>query len=139
MLREARKRGKRKGEGAADVQYMPGGGRDTEGNAPERAFRALKAYDAGDVPTSQAMTPPDWLSGEWADEWTPASLAEACGVDSERDPDGTVAQEQCDEFVRAADAAYVDFMLAHLRSVAEPYLAAERARVRRAFKHKRED
>lgn len=136
MLREAKRRGKRKGAGAADVQYMPGGGRDTEGNAAERAFRALRAYDAGDVPTVRAMTPPDWLSGEWADEPSPRDIAEACGVDPERDPDGHVAQEVCDAFVQAADTAYLDTMLAHLRSVAEPYLAAERARVRRANRGK---
>jgi hypothetical protein len=136
LLREARRRGKLKGEGAADTQYMPGGGRDTEGNAAERAWKALRAYDAGDVPTVSAMTPPDWLSGEWADEPTPRDVFEACGGDPDRDPDGETAQEVCDEFVRAADAAYVEYMLAHLRSVAAPFIAAEKARVRRALKGK---
>jgi hypothetical protein len=136
LLREARRRGKLKGEGAADVQCMPGGGRDTEGNAAERAWKALRAYDAGDVPTVRAMTPPDWLSGEWADEPNPAGIFGACGGDPDRDPTGEISQEVCDEFVRAADAAYVDTIVRHLRSVAEPFIAAEKARVRRALKGK---
>lgn len=132
MLREAKRRGKLKGEGAADTQYMPGGGRDTEPNAAERAYKALRAYDAGDVPTVSAMTPPDWLSGEWADEPTPRDIAERCGVDPERDPDGSVADEVCAVFVQAADDAYTGAMLAHLRSVAEPFIEADRKRARRA-------
>ncbi len=115
MLREANRRGRLKGEGAADVQYLPGGGRDTARDAVGRARAMLRDYE-GDSP--EWSHPPAWLSGEWADEPTCADVAEACGVDPDRDPDGTVAQEVCDAFVAAADAAFVGAILRHLRHVA---------------------
>lgn len=116
MLREARKLGKRKGEGAADVQYLPGGGRDTARDAAGRAVLALKEID-DDCP--EWAVPPSWLSGEWADEPTVQDIAERCGVDPERDPDGEVASEVADAFVAAADAAWSDYLVRHLRNVAK--------------------
>lgn len=116
LLREARRRGRLKGEGCADVQYMPGGGRDTARDAAGRARAMLLAFDDDSPEWSH---PPAWLSGEWADEPTTRDVAEACGVDPDRDTDGTVAQEVCDAFVAAADAAWLGFILRHLRHVAK--------------------
>ena len=116
MLREARRRGRLKGDGAADVQYLPGGGRDTARDAAGRARAMLARFDA--APGDEDVAPPAWLSGAWADEPTTRDVAEACGVDPDRDPDGTVAQEVCDAFVAAADAAWFGFILRHLRHVA---------------------
>ena len=100
----------------AVVQYMPGGGRDTARDAAGRARAMLLDYE-GDSP--EWSHPPAWLSAEWADEPTTRDVAEACGVDTDRDPDGTVAQEVCDAFVAAADAAWLGFILRHLRHVAK--------------------
>ena len=116
MLAEARRRGRLKGEGCADVQYLPGGGRDTARDAAGRARAMLRDYEA--APGDETVCPPAWLAGEWADEPTTRDVAEACGVNTDRDPDGTVAQEVCDAFVAAADAAWLGFILRHLRHVA---------------------
>lgn len=115
MLAEARRRGILKGAACADVQYMPGGGRDTARDAAGRARAMLRDYE-GDSP--EWSHPPAWLAGEWADEPTTPDVADACGVDPDRDPDGTVAQEVCDAFVAAADDAWLGVILCHLRHVA---------------------
>ena len=118
LLREAKRRGKLKGEGCADVQYFPGGGRDTDRDAKGRAAAMLKAYDDGD-PAAEWSHAPDWLSGEWADEPTPASVFEDCGGDPDRDPDGETAQEVADAYCEAASDAWISVILRHLRSVAQ--------------------
>lgn len=115
MLAEARKRGKRKGAGAADVQYLPGGGRDTARDAAGRARAMLKEYDEG---YPEWAHPPDWLSGEWADEPTHADIAKYCGVDPDRDPDGNIAMEVCNTYVDEADYSYINYIVQHLRDVA---------------------
>jgi hypothetical protein len=79
----------------------------------------LAAYDNGDIEACEALQPPNWLSGEWSDEPTPADIAERCGLDSERDRDGIVEQEIADAYVEAADTAYQRFILRHLRTVAK--------------------
>ena len=136
MLAAARRLGKQIGEGAVDVQSMPGGGRDIQTNAAERAYKALRAYENGDVPTVEAMMPPDWLSGQWAGDLLPAGVMIRCGGNPDRDRDGMVQDELCDAFIVAADEAYVGYQLAHLRAVAEPFIKAEKARVARANKGK---
>ncbi len=116
MLTLARWYGKRHGYSAADTQYFPGGGRDTARDAAGRARAMLRDYD-NDNP--DWATPPDWLSGEWADNITCADVTHVCKVDSTRDPDGIAASEVCDAFIAAADAAYTNTILRHLRAVAQ--------------------
>jgi hypothetical protein len=116
-LRIARRNGRSTGAGRADVQYLPGGGRDTAPRAAERAATMLRQWDDGDP--ACPIVCPDWLSGEWADDPTPATVAADCGVNEERDVDGMVAQECADAFVAAADDAFLATILRHLRHVAK--------------------
>lgn len=118
-LAKARKLGRQKGGACADTQYLPGGGCDTARDAAGRARALLAAYDDGDPAVDETFQLPDWLSGEWADEPTPADIAEQCGIDPDRDTDGTVEQEIADAYVQAADTAYREIILRHLRSVAK--------------------
>lgn len=117
-LRIARRLGKAKGEGWADVQYLPGGGRDTAPDAAGRAAAMLKTIDEGGL-CDVGIETPCWLSGEWADEPTVRDIAEACGIDEERDEDGETANECADAYIDAADQAFSDYILRHLRSVAQ--------------------
>lgn len=113
MLDKAKTLGGAKGKAAADVQYLPGGGRDTGQNSRARAIHMLIAYDTG---FPEWATPPNWLSGEWADEPVPKTIAERVGYTA--DDDGI--DEIADAYCHAADEAYVDALLSHLKNVANP-------------------
>lgn len=114
-IRAALRLGRAAGASAFDPQYLPGGGRDTERDAPGRA-RALLAADSDGY--TDALLPPQWLSGEWADEPLPVAVARECGVSPALDPDGIAGEEVCDAYCAAADSAYRDAILSFLRGIA---------------------
>ena len=114
-IREAVRLGRMAGSGAFDPQYLPGGGRDTARDPAGRA-RALLAADSDGY--TDALMPPQWLSGEWADEPLPVAVARECGVAPALDPDGIAGQELCDAYCAAADSAYRDSVLSFLRGIA---------------------
>lgn len=72
-------------------------------NIDEREAReTLAAIDDGDPAAMDRLAPHSgWLSGEWADDPTPATLAREADCD---DPDCIVAM--CDAFEFAAEEAY---------------------------------
>jgi len=113
-IARARKLGAKKGAACVDCQYLPGGGRDTMRNPAVAAAALLAAWEDGDLEVS-CFDPPDWLSGEWADEPTPRDVAADCGI-TERSSyfDDVVAA-----YIEAADQAYIDGICAHLRHVAK--------------------
>lgn len=108
--------GKAKGAGWADVQYLPGGGRDTQPDAARRAAQMIELIDTDGL--YRVVDTPSWLSGEWADEPTVRDIAEACGIDEERDEDGESMEECADVYCLAADEAFEAAIVRHLRSVA---------------------
>lgn len=115
-IREAVRLGRKAGAAAFHPQYLPGGGRDTARDPAGRAAALLAADSEG---RTDALLPPQWLSGEWADEPLPVAVARECGVDPARDPDGIAGQEACDAYCAAADSAYRDAVLSFLRAVAQ--------------------
>lgn len=115
-IREAVRLGRRAGAAAFHPQYLPGGGRDTARDPAGRAAALLAADNEG---RTDALLPPQWLSGEWADEPLPVAVARECGVTPARDPDGIAGEEVCDAYCAAADSAYRDAVLSYLRAVAQ--------------------
>ena len=96
MLRAARRDGKAAGLSCASwVEY-----RDAE------ATRAmLKGIEDGDPAVLDSLREPN-LSGEWAGDPTPQSLAEDYELGADRDPDGWRLDAACSEWEEAARSAF---------------------------------
>lgn len=98
ILRQARKDGKRTGEAAASWVF--------DGNTPQETYqRVLKGLDDGDPAVYDSLRTPN-LSGEYADDPTPRTLAEDYDITEERDPDGFLLDKVCTAWEDAASQAF---------------------------------
>ncbi len=76
LEQQARELGQERGEGA--------GSWVVDGNTPASALRLIiSKSEEGEL--FDMINPPAPLSGEFADDWTPRTLAEALEIDDERD------------------------------------------------------
>ncbi len=111
IIREAKAAGRHAGEAAASWA--------TDGNTtPETARRIIDGYNDGDPEICDAFRVPD-LSGEYAGDPTPQSLAEDLALDTDRDPDGTILDEACNAWVDAASDAFWSVLIRDCRRIAE--------------------
>jgi len=97
LKHQARLWGSEEGANAAEwVAQDTFGGRVTRG-AKESAQEVIRQMDEGDPAFWDGVSLPD-LSGEYADDPTPRTLAENYGLDEENDPDGFILDELCTEW-----------------------------------------
>jgi hypothetical protein len=95
------------GENAAEWYAQDSfGGRVTRG-AKESARKVLKMLEDGDPEIYDSVRLPD-LSGEWAGDPTPQTLAENAGLDEENDPEGFITDELCDEWEEGVSEGFFD-------------------------------
>ena len=98
LLSMARKDGKAAGLGAASWCV--------DGNTTTETCAAiLKGIEDGDPAILDQFNTPN-LSGEYADDPTPQTLADDYGIDEARDPDGFLLDEVCTEWEEAASSAF---------------------------------
>jgi hypothetical protein len=94
----ARKDGKTAGVGAASWCI--------DGNTTTETYRTiLRGIEDGDPAILDQFNTPN-LSGEYAGDSTPQTLAEDYGIDETRDPDGLLLDEACTEWEEAASSAF---------------------------------
>lgn len=65
----------------------------------------LKGIENGDPEVLDSLRTPD-LSGEYADDYTPARLAKDLEISEESDPDGLALNDACDAYQDAASEAF---------------------------------
>ncbi len=98
IMRRARRDGRTAGENAASWVF--------DGNTARETYeRVLRGIENGDPEILDAFRTPS-LSGEYADDPTPRTLAEAYDIDERCDPDGTLLDEACTEWEGAASQAF---------------------------------
>lgn len=98
ILRKARRDGRETGKNAASWVF--------DGNTTEETYRhILKGIEEGDSQVYDSLNPPN-LSGEWAGDPTPQSLAEDYELDESNDPDGWRLDEACRVWEDAASEAF---------------------------------
>ena len=111
ILRAARRDGKTAGINAASWVF--------DGNTTDETYLAfLKGIDDGDPAILDSVTTPN-LSGEWAGDPTPGSLADAYGLTPNNDPDGERLMAAC----YAWEAAASDAFWAEIERVARRHVA----------------
>lgn len=99
MKKKARQMGRERGKAAASWVF--------DGNTPMETYETfVRLYDNGDPAIEQFDTMTGWLSGEYADEPRPATLAADLGLPTETDEDMARLDEVCAVYEEAADAAY---------------------------------
>ena len=77
-----------------------------DGNSPPQAYeRVLKGIQDGDPEVLDSLRTPN-LSGEYADDPTPQTLAQLVGLDEQNDPEGYRLDELCTVW---EDAASMEF------------------------------
>lgn len=107
-IREAKKDGADAGRAAASWIF--------DGNSSEESYRRiLKGIEDGDPEIMDQFRVPN-LSGEWADDPTPQSLAEDYGIEGRDD----VLDEICSAWEDAASTAFY----AEIERIARQHLAA---------------
>lgn len=98
ILRKARRDGREAGRAAASWCF--------DGNTTDATYRYfLKGLEDGDPAVLDAYTAPN-LSGEWAGDPTPQSLAEDYDLDETNDPEGWRLDEACRAWEDAASEAF---------------------------------
>jgi len=98
ILRKARRDGRTAGHNAASWVF--------DGNTTEETYRRiLKGIEEGDPAVYTALNVPN-LSGEWAGDDTPQTLAEAYELTESNDPDGERLQEAAEAWENAASDAF---------------------------------
>jgi hypothetical protein len=100
ILRQARIDGREVGQARASWAW--------DGNTADDFFpRVLAGITDGDPEVLDAFNVPN-LSGEWAGDPTPSTLADDYGIDERRDPDGSLLDEVCQAWEEAAANAFWD-------------------------------
>ncbi len=80
----------------------------TNGNTTPATYRRiLQGIEDGDPEVFDAYRTPD-LSGEYAGDPTPATLADELGLTADEDDDGSLITECCDAYCDAASQAFWD-------------------------------
>lgn len=88
----------------------------TDGNTSRETYaRILRGLEDGDPEILDSLPWPN-LSGEWANDPTPRSLAEDYGITEERDPSGDLTADACDAWEDAAGAAFERALTAACRA-----------------------
>jgi hypothetical protein len=97
---KARELGRERGKAAASWVF--------DGNTTDETYRTfLRLYDDGDPLIDQfAITASGWLSGEYADDPSPTTLARDLDLPTETDEDLAALNEACNTYEEAAEAAY---------------------------------
>lgn len=100
ILRKARRDGRAAGLAAASWVF--------DGNTKDETYkRFLQGMRDGDPEVMDAVNTPN-LSGEYADDPTPQSLAEDYDLDESNDPEGWRLDEACSAWEEAASQAFWD-------------------------------
>jgi len=107
LIQQAQELGKLAGENAAAYVF--------DGNtAPETYIRILRMYDDGDPALYDMIREPD-LSGEYADDPTPASLAKELGIDE----DDERLNDMCTAWVEEAHTSFWEELIRTIRDQVE--------------------
>lgn len=108
ILSAARRDGKAAGESAASWAF--------DGNTSRETYaRIIRGFEDGDPEILDSLPWPN-LSGEWAGDPTPRSLAEDYGITEERDPSGDLTADACDAWEDAASSAFKRALTAACRA-----------------------
>ena len=98
IMRKARRDGRNAGKSAASWVF--------DGNTKDETYkRVLQGIKDGDPEILDAFRTPN-LSGEYADDPTPQTLAEDYDLDSDNDPEGWRLDEACTAWENAASDAF---------------------------------